>query len=75
MEQSTYDGPPLDESITGRELDRSVAQQLRGLPEKLGARVARHLVAAGLLMDERPEDRLPAHAGRPGPGRAHRGRP
>ena len=55
VEQSTYDGPPLDDSITGRELDRSVAQQLRGLPEKLGARVARHLVAAGLLMDSDPK--------------------
>ena len=54
-DQATYDGPPLDESITGRELDRSVSQQLRGLPEKLAARVARHLVAAGLLMDSDPQ--------------------
>ena len=53
-EQSTYDGPPLDPSINGRELDRSVSQQLRGLPEKLAARVARHLVAAGQLLDEDP---------------------
>jgi tetratricopeptide (TPR) repeat protein len=53
-EQSTYDGPALDESITGKELDRSVAQQLRGLPEKLAARVARHLVAAGMLIDTDP---------------------
>ncbi len=29
--------------------------QLRGLPEKLAARVARHLVAAGQLLDEDPE--------------------
>ena len=54
QEQSRYDGPEIDESITGKELDRSVAQQLRGLPEKLAARVARHLVAAGLLLDEDP---------------------
>lgn len=54
QEQATYDGPPIDESITGQELDRSVAQQLRGLPEKLAARVARHLVAAGQLMDSDP---------------------
>ena len=54
-DQARYDGPPLDESITGKELDRNVAQQLRGLPEKLAARVARHLVAAGLLMDEDPK--------------------
>jgi tetratricopeptide (TPR) repeat protein len=54
-DQAKYDGPPIDDSITGRELDRSVAQQLRGLPEKLAARVARHLVAAGQLLDEDPE--------------------
>lgn len=54
-EQAKYDGPPLDETITGKELDRSVAQQLRGLPEKLAARVARHLVAAGMLMDSDPK--------------------
>ena len=54
-EQARYDGPAIDESITGKELDRNVAQQLRGLPEKLAARVARHLVAAGLLMDEDPK--------------------
>lgn len=53
-DQAKYDGPPIDESITGRELDRSVQQQLRGLPEKLAARVARHLVAAGQLLDSDP---------------------
>ncbi|WP_246355109.1 hypothetical protein [Nocardioides ungokensis] len=35
--------------------DRSVTAQLKGLPEKLAARVARHLAAAGMLMDEDPE--------------------
>src|SRR4051794_31486349 len=54
-EQARYDGPPLPEEITGRELDRSVAEQLRGLPEKLASRVARHLVAAGTLIEEDPE--------------------
>lgn len=54
-QQARYDGPPLDESITGKELDRSVAQHLRGLPEKLAARVARHLVAAGMLIEEDPK--------------------
>lgn len=53
-EQARYDGPPLDESITGAELDRAVRQQLRSLPEKLAARVARHLVAAGQLIDDDP---------------------
>ena len=53
-DQAKYDGPTIEESITGRELDRSVSQQLRGLPEKLAARVARHLVAAGQLLEEDP---------------------
>lgn len=30
-------------------------QQLRGLPEKLATRVARHLAAAGMLIDEDPK--------------------
>ena len=50
-----YDGPPLDDSITGRELDRAVVQQLRSLPERLAVRVARHLVAAGQLVDSDPD--------------------
>jgi len=54
-EQARYDGPPLDESISGAELDRNIRQQLRGLPEKLAARVARHLVAAGQLIDDDPK--------------------
>ncbi len=41
--------------MTGKELDRSVLDQLRGLPEKLAARVARHLAAAGVTIDEDPE--------------------
>ena len=32
-----------------------MAAQLRGLPEKLAARVARHLAAAGYYIDEDPE--------------------
>ncbi len=54
-EQTEYDGPDLPEGITGRELDRSVNAQLKGLPEKLAARVARHLAAAGLYIDQDPE--------------------
>jgi hypothetical protein len=53
-QQARYDGPPLPDEVTGRELDRSVTAQLKGLPEKLAARVARHLAAAGLLIDEDP---------------------
>jgi tetratricopeptide (TPR) repeat protein len=53
-EQRRYDGPEIPEGITGKELDRSVLAQLRSLPEKLGQRVARHLVAAGELVDSDP---------------------
>ncbi|MCD6640896.1 MAG: tetratricopeptide repeat protein [Nocardioides sp.] len=54
-EQAAYDGPDLPAEITGKELDRSVTAQLKGLPEKLAARVARHLAAAGMLIDQDPE--------------------
>jgi tetratricopeptide (TPR) repeat protein len=54
-DQAEYDGPDLPEGITGAELDRSVSAQLKGLPEKLAARVARHLAAAGLYIDQDPE--------------------
>lgn len=53
--QAAYDGPSLPEEISGKELDRAIAAQLKGLPEKLAARVARHLVAAGELIDDDPE--------------------
>jgi tetratricopeptide (TPR) repeat protein len=46
---------PRDVGVTGAELDRSVTAQLKGLPEKLAARVARHLAAAGLYLDQDPE--------------------
>ncbi|WP_435746617.1 tetratricopeptide repeat protein [Nocardioides sp. SYSU DS0663] len=54
-EQARYDGPDLPEDITGKELDRAITAQLRGLPEKLASRVARHLAAAGSLIDDDPE--------------------
>ena len=54
-DQAEYDGPDLPEHVTGAELDRGVRAQLKGLPEKLAARVARHLAAAGTLIDEDPE--------------------
>jgi tetratricopeptide (TPR) repeat protein len=53
--QNEYDGPPLTDTITGKELDHGISSQLKGLPEKLAARVARHLVAAGGLIDIDPE--------------------
>lgn len=52
--QQRYDGPEIPEHITGRELDRSLSAQLRSLPDKLALRVARHLVAAGELIDADP---------------------
>ncbi|MFW6775747.1 tetratricopeptide repeat protein [Nocardioides sp. CPCC 205120] len=55
VDQAVYDGPPLEDDITGKELDRNLAAQLKGLPEKLAARVARHLVAASRLIDSDPE--------------------
>ncbi len=55
VDQAVYDGPPLPEDITGAELDRAISAQLKGLPEKLAARVARHLAAAGALLDDEPE--------------------
>lgn len=54
-EQARYDGPPIPEEITGRELERSVSGQLKGLPDRLALRVARHLAAAGVLIDSDPE--------------------
>jgi tetratricopeptide (TPR) repeat protein len=54
-DQQAYDGPDLPEGVTGDELDRSVTSQLKGLPEKLAARVAKHLAAAGLYIDQDPE--------------------
>ncbi|KRF15282.1 hypothetical protein ASG90_11185 [Nocardioides sp. Soil797] len=53
-DQARYDGPEIPEDITGKELDRSVSAQLRGLPEKLALRVARHLAAAGVLIESDP---------------------
>jgi tetratricopeptide (TPR) repeat protein len=53
-DQKRYDGPEIPVGITGMELDRSVLAQLKSLPEKLGQRVARHLVAAGELLDSDP---------------------
>ncbi|UMG92820.1 tetratricopeptide repeat protein [Nocardioides sp. TF02-7] len=53
--QKVYDGPPLPEEITGRELAPDVRAQLKSLPDKLAQRVARHLAAAGALIDDEPE--------------------
>jgi predicted negative regulator of RcsB-dependent stress response len=54
-DQKAYDGPPIPEDVTAAELDKHAMRALQGLPEKLADRVARHLVMAGLLVDEDPE--------------------
>lgn len=54
-DQAKYDGPEIAEWITGKELDRSIQDQLKSLPEKLMLRVARHLVAAGELLESDPK--------------------
>lgn len=61
ISQADYDGPPLPDEVTGRELAREVAEGLRGLPDRLAARVARHLVVAGRLAADDPETAF-AHA-------------
>ena len=53
-DQTRYDGPPIPDTITGKELDHNVAAQLKGLPEKLANRVARHLAAAAAIIDTDP---------------------
>jgi tetratricopeptide (TPR) repeat protein len=53
--QERYDGPPIPEEVTGRDLAPDVRAQLRGLPEKAAARVAQHLAAAGHLVESDPE--------------------
>ena len=47
--------PPLAEDIDPRELDRSTRAGLRSLPEELAEKIARHLVAAGRLIEDDPQ--------------------
>lgn len=53
--QERYDGPPIPDDVTGKELGNLLTNQLKSLPEKLAARVARHLVAAARLLDSDPQ--------------------
>jgi tetratricopeptide (TPR) repeat protein len=54
-DQQIYDGPPIPDDISAKDLDRQVRDQLRSLPEKLADRIAKHLVMAGLLIEVDPE--------------------
>jgi tetratricopeptide (TPR) repeat protein len=53
--QKIYDGPPIPDDVSAKDLDKHARQALQSLPEKLADKVARHLVMAGLLMHEDPE--------------------
>ena len=51
-------GPRIPDEITGKEIDRRVAAELRTLPDGLAEQVARLLVAASSLIDEDPQAAL-----------------
>lgn len=53
--QKIYDGPPLPDDVSAKDLDKFARAELQGLPEKLRDKVARHLVMAGSLLHEDPE--------------------
>lgn len=53
--QQSYDGPPIDDDVTGAELATPVRRQLSSLPDRLAERVARHLVMAGRLLYDDPQ--------------------
>jgi glycerol-1-phosphatase len=53
--------PAIPDDIEASDLDRDVRGELRSLSRPVADRVARHLVAAGRLLDEDPEEAL-AHA-------------
>ncbi|MFI0408369.1 hypothetical protein [Actinomadura sp. 3N508] len=50
-----HDDPLLPDDVTGEELDTDARIELRTLPKDLAAKVARHLVMAGRLAEEEPE--------------------
>jgi tetratricopeptide (TPR) repeat protein len=50
--------PTLPEDIEPAELDADVRRELRSLPKTVADLVARHLVAAGRLVDEDPQQAL-----------------
>jgi tetratricopeptide (TPR) repeat protein len=60
-ETSADDGPPLPADIEAKQLAPEIRGELTTLDKSTADTVARHLVAAGLLLDEDPEAAL-AHA-------------
>ena len=55
-DESRPRGPRVPEDITGKEIDRRVAAELRTLPEDLGLSVARLLVATSRALEEGDTD-------------------
>jgi tetratricopeptide (TPR) repeat protein len=71
-DQSTRrdEGPPIPDDVTPADLDREIRAELQSLPKHRADSVARHLVMAGLLLDDDPETAyLHARAARGGAGR------
>jgi hypothetical protein len=63
-------GPAIPEDVTPADLAPEVRAELRSLPKEKADRVARHLVMAGLLIDDEPEAAYAhAQAARRGAGR------
>ncbi|TSD52773.1 tetratricopeptide repeat protein [Aeromicrobium piscarium] len=52
--QKVYDGPPIPDDVSAKDLDRFARQELQNIPPKLAEKVARHLVMAGSLLHEDP---------------------
>ncbi len=50
--------PPISDNIQAADLDPDVRRDLVSLPKELADRVARHLVAAGTLLEDDPERAL-----------------
>lgn len=55
VDQQVYDGPPIPDDVAAKDLDKFSLRALSGLPDKLVDRIARHLVMAGLLLQDDPE--------------------
>jgi tetratricopeptide (TPR) repeat protein len=55
LDQQIYDGPPIPDDISAKDLDKQVRAQLQSLPEKLADRIAKHLIMAGYLIEDDPE--------------------
>lgn len=51
----SFQAPPLDEDVTGRELDRSVVRELSTLRAEAGEQAGKHLVMAARLLDSEPD--------------------